>query len=1122
MEEKQTKKMTSKKWIFAAVVGLFIAAVVFFNTVLNMSSFRSSYVEAETENNLVVLETILERIEYGLRYGKELDNYYDLDSIFADAEEYCHSDAFFVCDAEGKGLYGAEVPEWAASQFGEVYTTHEEEGKTWLLSPIRKGENTVGYAGIRFTPDLEEANRMTSDMYKTAIWISLLGIGLFVLLFCLVKHEMRPKRLLKIIIPVVLLVNLLIGVNVHFAIRDGYRSIADRTAEKLITKNADDINALIGKGVRYSDISDSEETFRRLTELEQIDEVRMAAEEEAGALTRPLLKDSEGGQYYLSFRVSDEYVNGKVMAATLNVVVSSVTAIMISYELLIFLLGVLVEEKKDRKRKYEQNGEVDLEHVELVRGLSFFFAAFRYMSVAFMAVVLASMIDTATVNFFGLEIPKEIVMSLPLSMQVLISMLTSFLSGLLIDRRGWKKVTMFGVLVMCAGTLLSAFAKAPIPFILAQMVVGVGLGFAKMGIDIYAVAVSSEHDMSIYTANANASIIVGFSCAASVGALLAGVFGYSGAYIAMTVTGVVVFLLIYFYGMDVIQVRKDEPAAGEKKKIGFDAHFISYILFIVIPYSFIMMFVDYFFPVFAVDKNVSLEMIGVVMLLFGMATAYIGTWICKKQGGKVRPAVLLCACLLVLAVTIGVFSFEQHVLLAALIVLLIGVADGIMPSMQFDYVYHLPLSQRIGFSRTLGIEGFFSSLIGALAPVVFSVVMMMGGSGLSIIAAAVLACAVLFFLHNRKKAQKALCMLLLAGLVLAGATADAERIGYLQAESYYEFDYQIYEIAAALDEGIAAEAENGGTLTRGDQARKVWNRLCETTGDFEFVPEAFVDLSTAAWARLSEEEQAEKYRALMEENQVDLIITMGTAGGLFVKDHTEIPYMNFLASDPVGSEIVCGAELSGSPRGWAHVSVGIDERALSVMHDIFGPKKIGIVYNLDDPESYIYSSASSVDAYAKAHGVEVVRRSVSDDIDDSEEMYEAYKAAMLEAHRELAAEGIDLYILTTSLLMPEDFAPVLEPFVEKGIPVFSVNSTEDVRYGATAAVEMCDYTNIGRFAAEAMRAWKAGEGLEKINQIYDTAPFLVVNIDTLQRSGIRLSLDVLLSASEIYGRYAEE
>ena len=90
--------MKAKKWIFIVIIGLFIAVVVFFNTVLNMSSFRSSYVEAETENNLVVLETILENIEYGLRYGKELENYYGLDSVFADTEKYCHSDAFFVCN----------------------------------------------------------------------------------------------------------------------------------------------------------------------------------------------------------------------------------------------------------------------------------------------------------------------------------------------------------------------------------------------------------------------------------------------------------------------------------------------------------------------------------------------------------------------------------------------------------------------------------------------------------------------------------------------------------------------------------------------------------------------------------------------------------------------------------------------------------------------------------------------------------------------------------------------------------------------------------------------------------------------------------------------------------------
>ena len=1110
--------MKAKKWIFIVIIGLFIAVVVFFNTVLNMSSFRSSYVEAETENNLVVLETILENIEYGLRYGKELENYYGLDSVFADTEKYCHSDAFFVCNKEFTGLYGVDVPPWVSSETRENPTTYEEGGNTWLLSPIHKGTETAGYVGIRFTVDLNEASELTNRMYRTAIWISAGGILLFVILFLLVKHEMKPKLLLRIIIPVVLAVNLLIVLNVHFAIRDGYQSIANRMAEKLITKSADDINALIGKGVRYSDISDTEETFRRLTALEQIDSAGMAVAPEAGARSVPLMADSEGGQYYLLVRVSDDYVNGKVMSATLNVVVSSVTAIMIAYELLIFLMGILVEEKKDRRHRHEQDGKTDLEHVELVRGLSFFFATFRYMSVAFMAVVLAQIY--IPVRIFGYELPYEIVMSLPLSMQVLISMLTSFLSGLLIDRRGWKRITLFGVLVMSAGTLLSSFAKEPIPFILAQMVVGIGLGFAKMGIDVYAVTVASEHNMSIYTANSNAAIIVGFSCAASVGALLAGVFGYSGAYLVMTITGAAVFLLIYIYGMDAIQIRKEE-GVQKKQKIGFDPRFFAYILFIVAPYSFIMMFVDYFFPVFAVGKGVSMEIIGVVMLLYGMATAYIGTWICKKEGNKVSPAVLLTTCLLVLAVTIGVFAFREYVVLAALIVLTIGVADGIMPSMQFEYLYHLPLSERIGFSRTLGIEGFFSSLIGAAAPVIFSVVMMVGG--LYIIAGVVLICAVLFYLINKKKVKTTtLCLLLLAGLVMTSTTANAERIGFCQAESYYEFDYQIYEIACAVEEGFAGDPESSAYMARGALARRVWNRLCQSGTQFEYVPEAFVDLSTTNWARLSEEEQAEKYRALLEEYQIDLVITMGTAGGLFVKDNTDVKYMNFLASDPIDSGIVEGAEFSGIARGWAHLSKGADQRALSVMHDIFRPTKLGIVYDLDRPESYIYSSASSVDAFALVNGLEVVRRSVSDDIDDSEEMYEAYRAEMLKAHQELADSGIDLYILTTSLLMPEDYAPVLAPLVEKGIPVFSINSTEDVRYGATAAVEMCDYTNIGRFAAKALQAWKGGQKLDEIGQIYDTAPFLVVNIDTLQKSGIKLPLDVLLSVSEIYGRYGEK
>ena len=57
------------------------------------------------------------------------------------------------------------------------------------------------------------------------------------------------------------------------------------------------------------------------------------------------------------------------------------------------------------------------------------------------------------------------------------------------------------------------------------------------------------------------------------------------------------------------------------------------------------------------------------------------------------------------------------------------------------------------------------------------------------------------------------------------AASGAKRIGYCQAESYYEFDFQIYEIAAALEEqGVLELPESAAE--RGTAAREVWLALC--------------------------------------------------------------------------------------------------------------------------------------------------------------------------------------------------------------------------------------------------------------------------------------------------------
>lgn len=358
----------------------------------------------------------------------------------------------------------------------------------------------------------------------------------------------------------------------------------------------------------------------------------------------------------------------------------------------------------------------------------------------------------------------------------------------------------------------------------------------------------------------------------------------------------------------------------------------------------------------------------------------------------------------------------------------------------------------------------------------------------------------------------------------AGSAGDRGniRIGYCQYGDYYEFDYELFHIGAALLDSGQIECDRLSSLTQGATADEVWKALTSAKSDsFTFVKDGYFDIAAGEFAELTPEESGRLLGSKIAGRDIDLMITMGTYSGQAVRDYSDVPYMNFITSDPIGSEITYGEEYSGSDRAWAHVNAGVDEKALTVMYDIFNPSKLGIVYNNTD-EAYIYSGAQSVDSFSKENGISVVREYVNDDFGDSREAYEQYKRNLRKAHEKLAKSGIDMYILTPSMLNPEDFRESLEPLIYNGIPVFSINSTEDVRFGALAAVEMLDYENIGRFAADNLKAYHAGAKLSELNQIYATAPYLVLNIDTLRDTGLKMSLDELLSASKIYSDYREK
>ena len=770
------KNARKRNLLFILIVSVTISVLLALSSVLNIVSFRNTYLDATASNSAIVASGTVNKIEYTLKYGKSLDNYYGIEELFEELQSlYGYLNQAYIADSTGDVLYKSTFTAHSdkPAQLGNMITAALENGENqlWLegetqqvLLPIRdRAGNAIACLGLSYDTSMLDATILTYVDDTLLYTVAAIGAGvcLLVLLFFLIKHGFQYKSLLLIVIAVVVAANVFFGIAAYSVFSNGYLALTHHTSDIFHQKISSDVSSVVSKGVNYNELAGIDQYFADMvTRSDELKSIRLVSGSENVAVseyvnTYPLTADSSGNDGLLVIEVSQQYVESKITTILIEIVVSIITALMIAAEVIIFILAALTS--KDRVTRLRAKAilkekDACYQPEGIVRGLNFFFSLFRYMAMAFVSLVIIDIYKPVVI--FGVELPYELVISLPLTAQMISSMLGSFISGKLSDRFGWKTTACTGIALMAAGSLLCALSNSSLPFIGSQLIFGLGLGVAKTAVDLYAVMVSSEEKMEDYTSNANASCIVGLSCASAIGAIIAGALGYSGAYFVMAIMGILVMLLIVLFGQNVLGGEEAEKSPEDmpkpRKKGAFDLQFVAYILFLVLPYYFVIMFVDYLFPVFANTQGMTTAQIGYVFLAYGVATSYIGTFLCRVLTKKVRTILLMSALVMALAAGLGVFSMYNNITLAVSMVLLIALCDGIMPSLQFKLVYNLPTTRKIGFSRALGIEGFFTGAISAVAPMVFSFVMTKGNTGFTIASGVVAACALLFGGINRK------------------------------------------------------------------------------------------------------------------------------------------------------------------------------------------------------------------------------------------------------------------------------------------------------------------------------------------------------------------------------------
>ena len=337
------------------------------------------------------------------------------------------------------------------------------------------------------------------------------------------------------------------------------------------------------------------------------------------------------------------------------------------------------------------------------------------------------------------------------------------------------------------------------------------------------------------------------------------------------------------------------------------------------------------------------------------------------------------------------------------------------------------------------------------------------------------------------------------------------RIGYIEGDPFVNFAGTLEGIVTGLTMiGWLENTEELPYVSGQEDSAAMWAWLSEQTepGYIEFVEDAHYSM-----VDLSDAEVTELENRLEQDQDLDLMISMGTFAGTFLADLNDpVPFMSFSVTDAVQAGIVDGVDDSGADYKWAHLDPDRTRRQVQVFYDILEFETMGMIYE-DSPGGRSRSAVQDIYDVADEIGVEIIEEHV--DLPVSQADMDRYYEDVLRAHERLSEE-IDAMYITFGDWDISDFPLFLEPFVEARIPTFSQTGSEEVQNGVMLSVSRADFNSWGQFGSDNIVRFLNGASLRELPQVLEDTPAIAVNIGAAEQIGYPIPFEILLVADEIH------
>ncbi len=336
------------------------------------------------------------------------------------------------------------------------------------------------------------------------------------------------------------------------------------------------------------------------------------------------------------------------------------------------------------------------------------------------------------------------------------------------------------------------------------------------------------------------------------------------------------------------------------------------------------------------------------------------------------------------------------------------------------------------------------------------------------------------------------------------------RIGYYEGGPYANYPANLKAIAAGLAE-LGWMNKTGIADMQGlTDAKRVWVALSKAKSDYlHFVQEAYY---SADWDDTLRAQNRAAAIGQLHDKQLDFMIAMGTwAGQDLANNRHSVPIMVVSSSDPVKSGII----KSDTDSGFDHVHARCDPtryiRQVRLFHDIFGFRRLGIVYE-NTAVGQSYAALADIGQVAAERGFELVKC----ESPWSGVTTRVSTQKLMECHKTLAPQIDALFMTVHKGVDADRMEDILKPLMEHKIPTWSQRGPEEVRHGVLLSIARGGFGPIGRYHAEIMVKILNGARPGDLSQIFEDPKKIAINLKTAAAIGFKPPRGLMRVADEIY------